>query len=88
MFVHFGRKLTIRHFVSRFQFCDSAAKLLALEALNELSLGLTWTHDQNCLRITNTSDHLDPSCTATVVERTGPFAWNNQWMHPVFISSA
>ena len=58
MQAHFGRKLTIRHFVSRFQFDDAATKLLALDALAELSLGFTGTKDQNRFRITNTSDYL------------------------------
>lgn len=46
MIAHFGRKLTIRHFVSRFQFYREAAKLLALDVLTELALGFTGAKDQ------------------------------------------
>jgi len=47
MLAHFGRQLTIRHFVGRFQFDGDAMKLLALDALAEFTLGFTRTKDQN-----------------------------------------
>jgi len=47
MRAHFGRQLTIRHFVGRCQFYGDAPKFLALEALTELALGFTRTKDQN-----------------------------------------
>ena len=58
MFVHLSRQLTIRHFVGRFLFNDAATKFLALEALDELSLGFTGTKDQHGIGISNTRDHL------------------------------
>ena len=44
--LHFGGKLTIRHFVSRFQFYGDATKFLGLDVLAELALGFTRTKDQ------------------------------------------
>ena len=47
MLAHFGRQLSIRHFVGRFQFYRYGTKLLALDALAEFTLGFTRTKDQN-----------------------------------------
>ena len=51
--LHLGGQLTIRHFVSRFQFHDDATDLLGLHAFAELTLGFTRSKDQQrlCIRI-------------------------------------
>ena len=62
MQVHFGRKLTNRHFISRFKIDDAATKLRAFKALDEFSFGFTRTDDQQCLDITNTCDYVIIKC--------------------------
>ena len=57
MLAHFGGKLTIRHFVGRFQFNDDATDFLGLDVLAELSLGFTGTKDQQRVCASDVSKH-------------------------------
>ena len=58
MLAHFGRKLTIRHFVSRLQFYRKATNFLRFDVLAEFALGFTRTQDQQRAGTSNASKHL------------------------------
>lgn len=56
MLFHFGGKLTIRHYVSRFQFNGDATEFLGLDVLTELALGFTRTKDEQRFCTPNVSN--------------------------------
>jgi hypothetical protein len=57
MLSHFGSKLAIRHFVSRFHLYREATKFLRLDVPVEFALGFTRTKDQQRVCASSASQH-------------------------------
>lgn len=68
MLAHSSGKLTIRHFVSRFQFYREATKFLRHDLLIELALRFTRTKDQQRVCTSNRSNYVIVVVFAVVLD--------------------